>query len=156
MQERGVEPLHLAVQDPKSCASANSATPAVVHRIVYRQAADSNRKRPSGGCPESWVSLPERPGACRRGRTEVASLAATVQRLRSASRTRGESMKHPRTSAIVIVTVWALAPVSLGAQVDPAKLEPYPLPEWYAQGVSTPKYIQDAGAWLEKNYTSEY
>ena len=28
MQERGVEPLHLAVQDPKSCASANSATPA--------------------------------------------------------------------------------------------------------------------------------
>src|SRR5215203_2197891 len=29
MQERGVEPLHLAVQDPKSCASANSATPAL-------------------------------------------------------------------------------------------------------------------------------
>src|ERR1700722_11641981 len=29
MQERGVEPLHLAVQDPKSCASANSATPAI-------------------------------------------------------------------------------------------------------------------------------
>ena len=28
MQERGVEPLHLAVQDPKSCASASSATPA--------------------------------------------------------------------------------------------------------------------------------
>ena len=28
MQERGVEPLHLSVQDPKSCASANSATPA--------------------------------------------------------------------------------------------------------------------------------
>src|SRR4051812_17093034 len=29
MQERGVEPLHLSVQDPKSCASANSATPAL-------------------------------------------------------------------------------------------------------------------------------
>src|SRR5438876_10944888 len=28
VQERGVEPLHLSVQDPKSCASANSATPA--------------------------------------------------------------------------------------------------------------------------------
>ena len=26
MLEKGVEPLHLAVQDPKSCASANSAT----------------------------------------------------------------------------------------------------------------------------------
>src|SRR3954452_18607965 len=28
MQERGVEPLHLSVQAPKTCASANSATPA--------------------------------------------------------------------------------------------------------------------------------
>src|SRR5688572_4301204 len=28
MQERGVEPLNLSVQDPKSCASASSATPA--------------------------------------------------------------------------------------------------------------------------------
>lgn len=26
VRERGLEPLHLAVQDPKSCASANSAT----------------------------------------------------------------------------------------------------------------------------------
>ena len=30
MQERGVEPLHLSVQAPKTCASANSATPAVI------------------------------------------------------------------------------------------------------------------------------
>jgi hypothetical protein len=39
MQERGVEPLHLAVQDPKSCASANSATPAysVIKRLVCGQ-----------------------------------------------------------------------------------------------------------------------
>ena len=28
LQERGVEPLHLSVQAPKTCASANSATPA--------------------------------------------------------------------------------------------------------------------------------
>src|SRR5258706_2492964 len=28
LQERGVEPLNLSVQDPKSCASASSATPA--------------------------------------------------------------------------------------------------------------------------------
>ena len=33
MQERGVEPLHLSVQDPKSCASANSATPAASEPI---------------------------------------------------------------------------------------------------------------------------
>ena len=35
MQERGVEPLHLSVQDPKSCASANSATPA--HNPIKHQ-----------------------------------------------------------------------------------------------------------------------
>src|SRR5437763_11347450 len=36
MQERGVEPLHLAVQDPKSCASANSATPAGANQAILR------------------------------------------------------------------------------------------------------------------------
>jgi hypothetical protein len=36
MQERGVEPLHLAVQDPKSCASANSATPACWLPSLFR------------------------------------------------------------------------------------------------------------------------
>src|SRR5438128_1011413 len=35
MQERGLEPLHLSVREPKSRASANSATPA-------------NRPRPDG------------------------------------------------------------------------------------------------------------
>ena len=34
MQERGVEPLHLTVQAPKTCASANSATPASFH-LMY-------------------------------------------------------------------------------------------------------------------------
>src|SRR5215204_175315 len=39
MQERGVEPLHLSVQDPKSCASANSATPATPLSIQRRRRA---------------------------------------------------------------------------------------------------------------------
>src|SRR6476619_2412848 len=71
MQERGVEPLRLAAQDPKSCASANSATPAVnseplkvtlcIRRINFtprarartlprvRAATHVNRTRAAGG-----------------------------------------------------------------------------------------------------------
>src|SRR3954465_4354147 len=60
MQERGVEPLHLSVQDPKSCASANSATPARVcteriiaeargrRRLDESPNAKSTRARPDG------------------------------------------------------------------------------------------------------------
>ena len=36
MQERGLEPLHLSVQAPKTCASASSATPACqTHTRTY-------------------------------------------------------------------------------------------------------------------------
>lgn len=31
----GVEPAHLAAQDPKSCASANSAIPAFIFYNIY-------------------------------------------------------------------------------------------------------------------------
>ena len=52
MQERGVEPLRLSAQEPKSCASANSATPAgepiitlvvgsTVNAASHAQATDS-------------------------------------------------------------------------------------------------------------------
>ena len=34
LQERGLEPLHLSVQAPKTCASANSATPAAIVPIT--------------------------------------------------------------------------------------------------------------------------
>src|SRR5688572_33009044 len=47
MQERGVEPLHLSVQDPKSCASANSATPARATADYMTGGRECQRRRDS-------------------------------------------------------------------------------------------------------------
>src|SRR5688572_24563074 len=76
MQERGLEPLHLSVQAPKTCASANSATPAPPPSLpIVRPSPASSRspqtpnptpqclpppvlRRYSGGGPR-WVSLAE-------------------------------------------------------------------------------------------------
>src|SRR4051812_16544757 len=58
MQERGVEPLHLAVQDPKSCASANSATPA-------RRSSRAPRLENDSRAMSKEVELGERCGRCR-------------------------------------------------------------------------------------------
>src|SRR5271156_1377523 len=64
MQERGVEPLHLSVQDPKSCASANSATPAGTEKkglerfyargqMTRRRGMRRNKKVPASPTPGS-------------------------------------------------------------------------------------------------------
>src|SRR4029077_15309693 len=57
MQERGVEPLHLSVQDPKSCASANSATPATL-RIIRSYLPAGLRQALAKTAGSASLSLP--------------------------------------------------------------------------------------------------